>query len=58
MLISQYDKIFFRILVLKYPNKAILFPNLGIFVFSQNLELDKFEGADFKYDNSFLKIYP
>ena len=30
-------------------------PNLGIFVSSKNLQLDKFEGADFKYDNSFLK---
>ena len=33
-------------------------PNFGIFVPSQNLQLDKFEGADFKYENNFLKLYP
>ena len=79
----------------KYPNKAFLIPNLGIFILSQNfavrqirgcwfqiwqysfqipaqkhpnktfldfsffhefLKFDKFEGASFKYENSFLKI--
>ena len=53
---SQYDNSFFKILALKYPNKAFLVPNVGIFVFSQNLELDKCDGADFKYDNIFLKV--
>ena len=42
----------------KYPSKAFLVPNLGIFVgfFCKTLYLDKFEGADFKYDNSFFKF--
>ena len=31
-------------------------PNLGIFFFHKFLQLEKFEGADFKYDNSILKI--
>ena len=33
-----------------------MFPNLSIFVFSRNLQLDMFEGADFKYHNSFFKF--
>ena len=37
----------------KYPNKAFLFPNSGIFVSSKILQ---FEGADFKYEIIFLKI--
>ena len=40
----------------KYWNKAFLVQNLSIFVSSQNLELEKFEGDDFRYDNSFLKF--
>ena len=40
----------------RYPNKAFLVQNLGIFVFCKILQLDRFEGADFKYDNSFLKF--
>ena len=31
-------------------------PNLDIFFFCKIFQLDKFEGADFKYENSFLKI--
>ena len=31
-------------------------PNLDGFVFLRNLQLDKFEGANFKYDNSFFQI--
>ena len=63
----KYDNSLFLILALKYPNKAFLIkntqqgifsPNLCIFVFSQNLQIYKFEGADFKYDNSFLKFQP
>ena len=51
--------VFFKILAQKYPNKANLVPNLGIFVFSRkNLQLDNFEGAGFKYDNIFLKFLP
>ena len=34
-------------------------PNLGVFIFfCEVLQLDKFEGADFKYDNSFSKFNP
>ena len=40
----------------KYWNKAFFVQNLSIFVSSQNLELEKFEGDDFRYDNSFLKF--
>ena len=36
---------------------AVLVANLGLFVFSQSFyTYDKFEGADFKYDNNFLKF--
>ena len=53
----QTRQYFFQILFQKYPNKAILVPNLGIF-FRKILQLDKFEVADFEYDNRFLKFYP
>ena len=46
--------VFFKILSQRYPNKAVLFPNLRIFIFFQNFAIDKFEGAGFKYDNSFF----
>ena len=46
--------IFFKIPAQKYPNKAFLVPNLDIFIFSWNFAIDKFEGADFKCDNSFF----
>ena len=43
----------------KHPSKVFLIPNLGILIFFHEiLQLDKFEGADFKYDNSFLKFQP
>ena len=32
--------------------------NYGSFTVSVKDSLDKFEGADFKYDNSFLKLFP
>ena len=35
----------------KNPNQAFLVPNLEILIFDENLKLNKFEGADFKYDN-------
>ena len=54
----KIQQLFFKILVQKYPNKAFLLPNLGIFFPWKILQFDKFEGADFKYDNSFLKFYP
>ena len=54
---GRYDNSFLKILAQKYPNKAILVPNSGIFaLFLDTLQLDKFKGADFKYDNSFLKL--
>ena len=30
--------------------------NLGILFFCQILQIDKFEGVDFKYDKNYLKI--
>ena len=38
----------FKILAQKYPIKAFFGPKF--------MHFDKFEGADFKYDNSFLKF--
>ena len=40
----------------KYANKFFLASNLGFLLFSKNLQLDKLEEVDFKYDNSFLKF--
>ena len=37
---------------------AFLVPNLVNFIFSRNLQLYKFDSADFKYENSFFKFYP
>ena len=34
----------------------VLIPNLGIFVLSQNFELDEFHGSDIKYDNIIFKF--
>ena len=47
---------FFNTLAQKFPTKAFLVTNLGIFVFRKILQSDKFEDADFKYDNSIFKI--
>ena len=53
----KYDDIILWIPAQKYPNKALLVPNLGFFVFlCKILLLDKMEGADFNYDNSFLNF--
>ena len=53
----QVWQYFFQIPVQRYSNKAFLVPNLEIFVFfHKKLQLEKFEGADFKYGNSFCKI--
>ena len=35
---------------------AFFVPNLGILFFHKILQIDKYEGADFKYDNNYLKI--
>ena len=37
----------------KHPNKACLVPNSRMLVFAQNFALEKLEGVDCKYDNSF-----
>ena len=41
---------------LKNPDKTILVPNLKLFCLHKTFHLERFEGAGFKYDNSFLKI--
>ena len=46
----------FKSLAPKHPNRAFSVPNLDIDVFCEILQIDKVESADFKYDNSFLKI--
>ena len=52
--------IFFKLLSQKYTNKAFWVPNLSLSIFFSHeiIQLDKFEGADFKYDNIFLKFQP
>ena len=62
----KYDNSIFKILAQKYPNKAFLVKNtqirhfwsqIQVFLFFRKIsQLDKFEGADFKYDNSIFKI--
>ena len=48
---------FKKILAKKKPNKAFLVTKLYAFeVFRKILQLYKFQGADFKYDNSFFKF--
>ena len=47
----------------KYLNKALWFQTEEFSFLHQSLQLDEFEGADFKYDNSFfflilVQIYP
>ena len=43
-----------------FSNSSPKIPESHIFgpEFRQNLQLDKFEGANFKYDNSFFKYQP
>ena len=40
----------------KYPKRAFIVPNLVNFFFHETFELDKFEGAAFKYDNIVFKF--
>ena len=64
----KYDNSIFKILAQKYINKAFLVKNMQIshfcsqiqaFLFFRDiLQLDKFEGADFKYGNSFQILAP
>ena len=49
---------FFKILAQKYPNKALFIPNLVIFILHEIFHFEKFESADFKYNNSFSKLHP
>ena len=42
----------------KYPNKAFWSQIQAFLFLHQILQLGKFEGCDFKYDNSFLKLQP
>ena len=44
-----------RVLILNMTG-IVLVPNLGIFVLSQNFELDEFDSSDFKYDNIIFKF--
>ena len=48
--------IVFGILAQKLPNKTFFVPNLEQLLFCEIFQIDKFEGADFKYEKSFLKI--
>ena len=48
----------FKILAQKYPIKAFFGPKFPFFFFCEILQVDKFEGVDFEYNNSFLKFYP
>ena len=68
LLISNMTKVFFKILVQKYQNRVFLFKNTQIrpfwfqfqtfSLFHDILQLDKFEGADFKYGNIAFKFQP
>ena len=63
VLISNMTIVFFKVLAQKYQNKAFLVKNSEIrhfwsqiqefWLFREILQIDKFEGADFKYHNSF-----
>ena len=48
----------FHILAQKNLNEAFFDPNSSILVFREILQIDQFEGADLKYDNSFLEFLP
>ena len=57
MLISNIAKVFKKTLAQKYPDTAFFIPNLDVFrFFLEILLFDKFEGADFKYDNIVVKF--
>ena len=62
VMISNMTIAFFKILAQKCPSNVFFVPNLDIFVClfvcfcGEILQLDKFEDADFKYDNSFWKF--
>ena len=50
----KYGNSFLKILAQKYPHKAFLVPNLGIFNFPDT----RFEVAGFKYDHFIFKFHP
>ena len=41
-----------------FQNKAFFERKLGIFEFGKILQVNKFEGVDFKFDNSLLNVLP
>ena len=47
--------IVYKIAVRKYSHNAILVQSFRIFIFARTLNFDKFESADFKHDNNFVK---
>ena len=50
--------IFFSNFIPKIPKSGIFSSKFIFFFFCKILQLDKVEGADFKYDNSFFKFQP
>ena len=60
----KYDNSIFKILAQKYPNKTFSVKNIQIrhfwsqtlafLLLHEHFQINKFEGADFKYDNSFF----
>ena len=53
----KYDNRFLKIVAPKYASKVLFLSQLIIFVFFHKiLQLDKFGGANWKYNNSNFKI--
>ena len=53
VLILNMTIVFFQILARNTQYKICIVPSLGVLFFREILQLDKFEGVDFKYDNRF-----
>ena len=58
LVISNITIVFFNVFAQRYPNMAHFDQILRAFIFPRILQIYKFEGADFKYGNSFLKFQP
>ena len=54
----KYGNKYFQNLLQKYKNKALLVPNLGIFVFSEKFGIRQIWGCFFKIWHHSLKILP
>ena len=54
----NYLSSFCKILAQNYPHEAFLVPNSGILLFHEVSQLDKFQGAKFKYNDILFKFYP